>query len=309
MPAANLLSVGSTGGTGYNAGDIVCYNRGVMFPFAPVQSFIVDYVDDAGAITGLSFYQSGYSTVRPPNYTLVSPDLQGGYDQIIRNTPGGNTGSGALFNYVPADNSLLLYKEPLSYYLNLFTSQYKLSPRLNAFTAALFQPIDDLTNCLAFFTHNFDLQYAVGVQLDVIGALVGFPRTLPFQPSFSVSPVLDDTTYRLLINAKIAANNWSGTLISLPIIWKNLFPGGTMVPLDNQDMTVTFSLAGSFTSLIIDCIAGYAVNGALSGNMDAGLIVPRPEGVEYGFTFADLPILGADLDNAYIAGADLGHAS
>lgn len=197
--------------------------------------------------------------------------------------------------YGIADNGPV-YKLPISYYLNLFTSQYKLSPKLLKFAALAWQPIDDLTSCLTFITGNYDLDLANGTQLDVCGLLIGQNRTVPFQPSSGVSPVLDDNTYRLLLKAKRAQNNWSGKTADLYAIWQTLFPGGKIVINDNQNMSATIILSGSFSSIVLDLITN-------------GLIVPRPETVEYTFITSDLPIFGADQNNTFVAGADLGHAS
>jgi hypothetical protein len=59
-------------------------------------------------------------------------------------------------------------------------------------------------------------------------------------------------------------------------------------------MSVSFFLAGGFTSLIKDLISN-------------GFIIPRPEGVLYDYTFATQPIFGFDLNTAFIAGFDTGH--
>ena len=131
-------------------------------------------------------------------------------------------------------------------------------------------------------------------------------RVLPFQPSFSVSPVLDDDTYRLYIQAKIAQNQWDGTITSLYFIWRRLFPTVSIIIADNQNMTATLFIGGLPSSIIIDMVAGYAVNGASSGTVQNGLIVPRPEGVEYAFFLGTLPAFGFDLNNSYVAGFDVG---
>lgn len=187
-----------------------------------------------------------------------------------------------------------IYSLPISYYLSLFTSEYKLSPNLNAWTAALLQPLDDASTCLAGMSEVFDLDSAVGVQLDVLGSIVGQGRTVGFQPSGGVSPILDDETYRLLLRAKIAFNQWDGLIESLQPIWQSLFSSGTIVIHDNQDMSAIVILTGSFTSIIQDLIVN-------------GYIVPRPETVQYTYTFGELPILGFDSNNAFIAGFDSGH--
>ena len=184
---------------------------------------------------------------------------------------------------------------PLSYYLNLFTSLYKTAPNLNAWQTILLQPFSDIMTCAAQINAAYDIDTAVGVQLDKIGLIIGASRVLPFQPSMSVSPILDDTTYRLLLYAKRGINNWNGKIPSLYPLWITLFPTGKIIFIDNQNMTATIILAGTFSSIQSDLITN-------------GFIVPRSEGVLYNYIIgADFPIFGADLSNAYIAGADLGH--
>lgn len=184
----------------------------------------------------------------------------------------------------------------LGYYLDLLTSEYRDSPKLNAFLTVLLRKLDDVSQCLAAMDMAWDIDNAVGPQLDQLGTQIGAARTVGFQPSGGVSPVLDDATYRIYLKAVVAANHWDGTIDSLYSVWQNLFPGGRIIIEDNQNMTATIVLSGSFTSILQDLITN-------------GYIVPRPEGVLYTYTFATLPIFGADLNNSFIAGADLGHAS
>jgi hypothetical protein len=190
-----------------------------------------------------------------------------------------------------------IYALPTSYYVGLLTSEYKLAPNLNNWLYALLGPSEDITNCILTMTPAFDLTAgAVGVQLDYLGAIAGVARTVAFQPSGSVSPVLDDATYQILIQATIANNAWQGTVGELYPIWAALFPGGTISIVDSQNMSATVALSGAFTSIIQDLIVN-------------GYIVPRPEAVTYAYTFATLPIFGTDEDNAFIAGVDQGHLS
>lgn len=189
-----------------------------------------------------------------------------------------------------------IYKQSLGYYLNLIASQYKLSSNFVKWMTLAFQPLDDLSSCLAFMASNFDIDYAMGAQLDILGQIIGVSRTLGFQPRNNISPILDDVTYRLLLKARIAWNHWNGRTVSLYPIWKILFGSGNIIINDNQNMTATIIVTGTFTSIIQDLITN-------------GLIVPRPEGVQYTYSFGVLPALGADENNEFIAGADLGHAS
>ena len=198
---------------------------------------------------------------------------------------------------------------PIGYYQRLLTHFYRNSPKLNALLYVLLKKFDDVSQCLTQFDTALDLDSAVGEQLDLLGEIPNAARTLPFQPSFGVSPVLDDDTYRIYIKAKIGQNQWDGTPVGLYALWTKLFPTVRIVIADNQNMSATLFIGGLPSSIIIDMIAGYAVNGASSGAVYNSLIVPRPEGVEYSFELGNLPAFGFDLDNSYVAGFDVGHWS
>jgi len=181
---------------------------------------------------------------------------------------------------------------PPGYYLNLLT--VKTTVEFQQWLLTCLNILNDVTNCLSSITSAFDLDYAVGVQLDTLGEIIGASRTVNFQPSNGVSPVLDDNTYRLLLRATIANNHWDGRIGSLYPIWNNLFPGGHITIVDNQNMTAEVVMTGSFTSIVQDLISH-------------DLIVPRPETVQYTYSFGSLPFFGFSTTNtAYIAGFDTG---
>jgi hypothetical protein len=195
---------------------------------------------------------------------------------------------------------------PVGYYAGLLTSEYKPAVKMNAWLTAVLNIATDISTCLASMSAAFDLDYALGVQLDMLGQIVGVARTLPFQPSGGVSPVLDDLTYRLLLKATIASDAWDGKIGSLYPIWGSLFTGGRIAIIDNQNMTATVALSGSFSSITQDMIAGYATNGASSGPIINGLIIPKPQAVQYNYSFNDLPVFGFDREDAFIAGLGTG---
>lgn len=186
----------------------------------------------------------------------------------------------------------------LGYYLALLTSEYRPpnSPKLNAFLVVLLQKFQDVSLCLAALEQQLDVDNAVGPQLDNIGAIVGASRTVGFQPSGGVSPVLTDATYRIYIKAKAAQNTWNGTIDGLQSVWQTIFPGGTIVIADNQNMTATIFITGTFSSIEQDLISH-------------GYIVPRPQGVLYNYVFSNLPLpaFGFDgLNLSLVAGFDVG---
>ena len=180
----------------------------------------------------------------------------------------------------------------LGYYLNLVTSEYRNSPKFLAFLAAMLQKFQDISQCAVAMDMAWDVDNAIGPQLDQVGTIVGASRTVGFQPSDSVSPVLDDATYRILIKATAANNSWDGTIDGLQSIWKTLFPGGSIIVGDQQNMTAIIYLFGMFTSIEKDLITN-------------GYIVPRPEGVLYNYTFGKA--FGFDASNAFIGGLDNGN--
>lgn len=182
----------------------------------------------------------------------------------------------------------------MGYYLSLLTSQYTNSPKLNQLLYVLLKKFNDVSTVLVQMDTAFDIDFAVGVQLDMLGTVVGAARTVGFQPSNGVSPVLDDATYRLYIKAKIAQNRWDGTIGGLYPIWATLFPDGQIIILDNQNMTADVTLTGAFTSIIQDLISN-------------GYIVPRPEGVQYTYLFGTLPYFGFGSSPGFIAGFGTGH--
>jgi hypothetical protein len=196
---------------------------------------------------------------------------------------------------------------PIGYYTSLLSSEYVNSPKLNALLLVLLRKFDDVTNCMVNLDTALDLDSAVGAQLDMLGTIAGVGRTLTFQPSFGVSSVLDDATYRTCIKAKIAQNQWDGTIDSLYAVWYKLFPSATIVIADNQDMTATLFIGGLPSSILLDLIAGYAVGGATTGVIRSSLIVPRPEGVQYSFSVGALPAFGFGSSPGFIAGFGEGH--
>ena len=181
-------------------------------------------------------------------------------------------------------------------YLRKITSEYQAgaSPNMLAWLQTNIQLYEDMLACLSTFTVAFNPATAIGAQLDVLGAIIGQSRTVTFQPTGSVSPVLDDVTYRILLQARILQNHWNGKIDSLFGIWQAIFPGGTLIVNDAQNMTVAIYVAGAFTSIIKDLITN-------------GYILPRPQTVQYTYSFATLPMLGFDRDDAYVQGFDGGY--
>ncbi len=159
----------------------------------------------------------------------------------------------------------------VSTYLDRITSEHKTRPYFMALVEARLKPFADLYECLETFDAAFDLDTAVGKQLDIIGEYVGVSRLLNFQPVSIDSALLTDGFYRLLIKARISLNNWDGTTANVKQIWQDLFPEYDIDVIDNQDMSILIHVTGL---------------GSLFENevIQHGYINPKPMGVLINYT-------------------------
>lgn len=179
-------------------------------------------------------------------------------------------------------------------YRKLLTSEYRHSPKLTNWLLWLLNAGTTYTTFIQILVKAFDLDVAVGVQLDTIGRLVGVKRLLEFVPSGGESPLLDDDTYRFLIKATIIKNTWKGKLEDLYSAWDVLYPETKLFQIqDLQDMTFNVIIAGDFSSLQKELIT-------------KGYIIPKAEGVRINLmTITDTsgyPLFSYDMDTLYYSG-------
>jgi hypothetical protein len=69
------------------------------------------------------------------------------------------------------------------------------------------------------------------------------------------------------LQARIAKNNWNGTIPQIYEIWNNAFPTSPLQIIDNQNMSMQAVITNLTVNLSQELVT-------------AGLIVPRPMGVE-----------------------------
>lgn len=182
-------------------------------------------------------------------------------------------------------------------YLNLITEEYADKPRFTAMIKALSQGFVDIQNIEAVIPNFYDIDVAVGVQLDAIGVWIGISRYLktpltnvyftwddttlvgwdsgswmgPYDSATGIT-VLSDDAYRTLLKAKSAANQWDGTIPLAVTIWNTVFgTGQTVIIQDNQDMSMIMGFVGPPLT---------AVQQAL---VTSGYIPLKPEGVHIAF--------------------------
>ena len=104
----------------------------------------------------------------------------------------------------------------------------------------------------------FNLDNACGVNLDILGDLVGISRLLSFVPDVGTREMNDDE-YRVMIRLKIARNVWDGRNETIAGIYRKIFPDMNIAYIDNQDQTITMRVTGNFNWRILDILqkSGY----------------------------------------------------
>lgn len=154
-------------------------------------------------------------------------------------------------------------------------------------------PFFDAQTILEALIPAFDIEEAVGVQLDILGVILGRPRRVDFQPSGDVSPVLGDEDYRLILKAKIIQNQWMGSKPEIYDFWDAVFPGYPIIVEDPGNMTIQVRTTGLST-----------LQQELAEHF---YYFPKPAGVRIDFAAAgEDPWFGYDLDTDAVKGYDLG---
>lgn len=123
----------------------------------------------------------------------------------------------------------------LADYINLITSEHIDKPKFTKMVETSVTPLFDTTNLELAYQQLYDLDLAIGEQLDVVGQWVGLTRNLqtsllayfsfdivglgfnqgvwmgPFDPVTGITK-LDDFHYRLLLKARVLNNVWDGSI-------------------------------------------------------------------------------------------------
>ncbi|MDH1268921.1 DUF2612 domain-containing protein [Rhizobium pusense] len=195
-------------------------------------------------------------------------------------------------------------------YLDLITPYYRGKPVFTATLTAVLEPFVNLQSMLGKMPQDFDLDTAVGAQLDAVGEWVGRTRFIPtpvanvwftfnddrrgFDLGVWKGPYdsdtgitrLDDETYRIFLRAKIAANQWDGRVETAQAAFSLVFsqsPGTNIFVIDNFDMTMTVGISGVIPSLLFIAL------------LQQGFLPIKPEGVRINYaitTVNNAPVFG-----------------
>lgn len=180
-----------------------------------------------------------------------------------------------------------------TYYTDLITTEHSDKPNYMAMVLATISPMAGNIDLLATLPGIFDIDTAVGDQLDKVGEWIGPSRSLD-QEVGGVT-VLDDDHYRLFLKASILRNKWDGTIPDAYAIWATLNTGFDIIIIDNQDMTMLFGLVGGTPDALTLAL------------LQSGYLTPRPMGVLSLGYFTNFPLFGLDIEDSFIAGFDVGY--
>lgn len=209
-------------------------------------------------------------------------------------------------------------------YINLITTEHRGQVKFEETVYASVSPFVAIQNALRGLPSNFDIDSAVGVQLDALGAWIGRTRRIEtplvgiyftwddvistgwesgiwqgeYDPTSGLIDLPDDA-YRQLLKTKIAANSWDGTIEKAYDIWQSAFGNdSTLIIQDNQDMSIVIGIAGEQLSSVTKEL------------LIKGYLPLKPQGVRVAF-YAVAPsaglLFGWDADEGDgLAGWDIG---
>lgn len=173
-------------------------------------------------------------------------------------------------------------------YLKLITSEHSGKPKFTGLLTSVLEKADIAVD----FDSAFDIDTAVGVQLDVLGIILGVSRILNFQPSDGSSSILIDNDYRSLLKAKIIMNQWNGELGTLSDALSSWDPSLNFVIKDNQNMTADILVLGT--------------NDLQKELITNGYVVPKPAGVEFNYSMSATAVFAYDTNTDTLTGYDTG---
>lgn len=209
-------------------------------------------------------------------------------------------------------------------YLDLVTSEYRNKPNLLSVLTTLLQPIVGTTALIESMPAAYDLDNAIGAQLDTTGKWIGAARDLKtpitgvyfaldtpgvgfdegtwqsrFQPSDEFIQ-LADPQFKTLLRARIANNQWDGTVPGAYEAWDTVFAGtgfGVLIQ-DLANMHILFALTGNIPDAVtLALFTGGYLNVKPAGVMIDTFMTP---------TVANAPYFGFDSEGSEVAGFDTG---
>lgn len=203
-------------------------------------------------------------------------------------------------------------------WLALVTSEHASKPKYMQMLEATLQPLADTIAILNTVPAAYDIDLAVGVQLDRVGEWVGISRNITTAlagvffswgtPGLGWSEanwtsninatqlvVLPDAQYRTLLYAKIAANHWNGNIPGAYSVFDIVFQGtgyGVLIQ-DLQNMHMAYALTGPVPDAVTKAlfVNGYFDLRPAGVRIDKYYIPPAPNVPYFAWGVANGPFM------------------
>lgn len=209
-------------------------------------------------------------------------------------------------------------------WLALVTSEHASKPKYMTMLTVTLQPLADTIAVIQSVPAAYDVDLAVGVQLDAVGQWVGASRniTTPLVGVFfswattglgwgqanwtgninqTQLITLPDLQFRNLIYAKISANHWDGTIPGAYAVFDQVFAGtgyGVLIQ-DLQNMHMAMALTGPVPDAVTKALFtnGYFDLKPAGVFIDKYYLPPAP----------NVPYFGWGTTSTFIAGWGVGY--
>lgn len=202
-------------------------------------------------------------------------------------------------------------------YLGLITREHASKPRFMAYNTMLLQPVLDFQAFCESVTPAFDIDTAVGIQLDTLGKWIGMGRAVPVPITgvyftFDTGPGFDkgifrgqydptttmeslpDEQYRRVLKARIEYNHWNGSIPQAVDGMKRAFPEADLIIQTYPGGSMTYVLYGPLKP----------IDQAI---FDAGYFDFKPAGVSFERHLSTIhPVFGFDANGTNTRGFDAG---
>lgn len=195
-------------------------------------------------------------------------------------------------------------------YTGLITSEHNQQPDFDAVVNLTANGVAQITSVIQSLPGLFDLNNAVGAQLDVVGQWVGISRLvtgvllvqffgfaddssalgfgelgspatggrfIELGESPTGNATLGDPEFRLILSAKIVANQYDGNIADYDAALADVLPGQTVLTFD----------PGQYVLMIVPQAMIDPIIQSLLTNYD---LLPRPGGVRYQYAFLLTPL-------------------
>lgn len=223
-------------------------------------------------------------------------------------------------------------------YLSKITWEHREKPKYEATISASIQPIAEITEFLRTLYQDFDLDTAIGVQLDAVGVRIGRDRFIdiplqyfsveveglgvnegllkgPNDPLFGKQPLADEP-YRHLLYAVVMNNHWNGSIPNAYACYDFLFgPNNYVLIQDYGNMSMAVVLYGTTPTT---ANMTFYTREQIIALFTTDNLKLRPAGVKQYFLMRDSdfplgigsggpPAFGIGVDNDNISGVGEGH--